>query len=69
MSTVRHGMTHVLIPMGIGSIPKKAKTPPVKGGGEDREVAIGTTYIGGARAVTTSRCNQCYKKFESVKWI
>jgi hypothetical protein len=33
--------------------PRKAKTPIVKGIGEDREVAVGTTY-GGARAVTVS---------------
>ncbi|KAK2421622.1 hypothetical protein QL285_032232 [Trifolium repens] len=32
--------------------PRKAKTPIEKGVGEDREVAVGTTYVGGARAVT-----------------
>jgi hypothetical protein len=34
------------------SFPRKAKTPIVKGIGEDREVAVGTTYVGGAWAVT-----------------
>jgi hypothetical protein len=29
----------------------------VKGVGEDREVAVGTTYVGGARAVTISIVN------------
>jgi hypothetical protein len=33
--------------------PWKAKTPIEKRVGEDREVAVGTTYIGGARAVTS----------------
>jgi hypothetical protein len=32
--------------------PRETKTPIVKRVGEDREVAVGTTYVGGARAVT-----------------
>jgi hypothetical protein len=31
--------------------PRKAKTSILKGIGEDREVAVGTTYVGGARTV------------------
>jgi hypothetical protein len=31
---------------------RKAKTPLVKGVGEDREVAVGTTYVDGAQTVT-----------------
>jgi hypothetical protein len=45
-------MNNVLIPRYMGSIPRKAKTPIVKVVGEDREVAVRTTYVGGARAVT-----------------
>jgi hypothetical protein len=43
-----------LSPWYMVRFPRKAKTPIVKGVGEDREVAVGTTYVGGARAVTDS---------------
>jgi hypothetical protein len=40
--------------------PRKAKTPIEKGVGEDREVAVGITYVGGARAVTTASLKMLY---------
>jgi hypothetical protein len=45
--------------------PQKATTPIVKRVGEDREMAVGTTYVGGARAVTkiTSMFKILYKVY------
>jgi hypothetical protein len=45
---------HVLILMVHGSIYTEGKNSTSEEGEEDREVAVGTTYVGGARAVTLS---------------
>jgi hypothetical protein len=44
--------------------PQKAKTPIVKGVEEDREVTVGTTYVGGVRAVTITK-----EEAKSCSWI
>ncbi|KAK2375595.1 hypothetical protein QL285_076479 [Trifolium repens] len=38
-----NGMNNVLIPRYMGSIPTEGKNSTSEGGGEDREVAVGTT--------------------------
>jgi hypothetical protein len=47
-----NGLNMYLSPCTWVRFPRKAKTPTVKGVGEDHEVAVGTTYVSGARAVT-----------------